>query len=101
MDEAKRKALEEAGWVMGDAEDFLDLTPEERAEVERRCRIIASCGNVFADLGCEEPGREMAISDAFAEWYMGMPEHPPQAGKHMLDGFRAGFLAGMRHARDD
>ena len=29
MNEAKKKRLEKAGFWFGDAEDFLDLTPEE------------------------------------------------------------------------
>jgi ribosome-binding protein aMBF1 (putative translation factor) len=36
MNEATRKALEAKGYVFGDAEDFLELNAEERAEVERR-----------------------------------------------------------------
>ncbi len=36
MNEDKRQALEAAGWVVGDAEDFLDLTSEERQLVELR-----------------------------------------------------------------
>lgn len=29
MDPEKRKALEESGWMFGDAEDFLEFVPEE------------------------------------------------------------------------
>ena len=36
MNEDKKQALEAAGWVVGDAEDFLDLTFEERQLVELR-----------------------------------------------------------------
>ncbi len=36
MDAKKRKALESSGWRFGDAEDFLQLTPEERRLVELR-----------------------------------------------------------------
>ena len=39
MDKRKRKALEAAGWVFEDAEDFLELTPEERCLVELRVAI--------------------------------------------------------------
>ncbi len=35
----KQKALESAGWVFEDAEDFLDLTAEERAIVEMRLQL--------------------------------------------------------------
>jgi DNA-binding XRE family transcriptional regulator len=34
MDDAKRARLEAAGWRSGNAEDFLELTPEEVALVE-------------------------------------------------------------------
>jgi DNA-binding XRE family transcriptional regulator len=34
MDEAKRVRLERAGWQIGDAADFLRLTPHESAFVE-------------------------------------------------------------------
>jgi DNA-binding XRE family transcriptional regulator len=43
MDEAKRKRLEAAGWVLGDYGDFLGLTEAERQHVELRmalCREI-------------------------------------------------------------
>jgi DNA-binding XRE family transcriptional regulator len=43
MDEAKRKRLEAAGWVLGDYGDFLGLTEAERQHVELRlalCRGI-------------------------------------------------------------
>jgi hypothetical protein len=39
MDKRKRRALEEAGWVFEDAEDFLELTPEERCLVDLRVAI--------------------------------------------------------------
>jgi predicted XRE-type DNA-binding protein len=39
MDKRKRKALEAAGWVFEDAEDFLELTPEERCLVELRVAV--------------------------------------------------------------
>ncbi len=39
MDRAKQEALEEAGFRLGDAEDFLDLTDEERALVELRVGV--------------------------------------------------------------
>jgi predicted XRE-type DNA-binding protein len=39
MDKRKRKALEAAGWVFENAEDFLELTPEERCLVELRIAI--------------------------------------------------------------
>src|SRR5437762_3532478 len=39
MKEAKRKKLEAAGFRVGDAEDFLGLSPEERELVELRLRV--------------------------------------------------------------
>ncbi len=39
MNKEKRQALEAAGWVFGDAEDFLELTREERAMVELRLAV--------------------------------------------------------------
>lgn len=39
MNDAKRKKLEAAGFRVGDAEDFLELSPEERQLVELRVRI--------------------------------------------------------------
>jgi hypothetical protein len=34
MDASKRNRLEEAGWTVGDAQDFLGLSDEEAAVVE-------------------------------------------------------------------
>jgi predicted XRE-type DNA-binding protein len=39
MNEQKRRLLQEAGWVAGDAEDFLELTEEERRLVELRVAV--------------------------------------------------------------
>jgi predicted XRE-type DNA-binding protein len=39
MDAGKRRALEAAGFVFGDAEDFLELTEEERQLVELRVTV--------------------------------------------------------------
>ena len=39
MNKEKQKALEAAGWVFEDAEDFLELTAEERAIVEMRVQL--------------------------------------------------------------
>lgn len=36
MNESKRKSLEVKGWEFGDAADFLELTPEECAVIERK-----------------------------------------------------------------
>jgi transcriptional regulator with XRE-family HTH domain len=39
MNKEKRQALEAAGWVFGSAEDFLELTAEERAILEVRVKL--------------------------------------------------------------
>jgi DNA-binding XRE family transcriptional regulator len=39
MNKEKRRALEGAGWVFGDAEDFLELTIEERHLVALRLAV--------------------------------------------------------------
>jgi DNA-binding XRE family transcriptional regulator len=39
MNKEKRRALEAAGWVFGDAEDFLELSLEERRLVELRVAV--------------------------------------------------------------
>jgi len=39
MNKEKKRALEEAGWVVGNAEDFLELTAEERHLVELRVAV--------------------------------------------------------------
>lgn len=42
MDAAKRKRLEAAGWGVGSATDFLNLSPEEAAFVELKLRLSDS-----------------------------------------------------------
>lgn len=39
MDAKKRRHLEQAGWRVGDAADFLELTPEEAALVEIKAAL--------------------------------------------------------------
>ncbi len=39
MDKAKRKRLEEAGWVIGSAADFLDLSADEAAFVDLKLAL--------------------------------------------------------------
>jgi predicted XRE-type DNA-binding protein len=39
MNKDKRRVLETAGWVVGDADDFLELTVEERQLVELRVAV--------------------------------------------------------------
>jgi predicted XRE-type DNA-binding protein len=42
MDKRKKKRLEEKGWKVGDARDFLDLTPEEAQFIELKLALSAS-----------------------------------------------------------
>ena len=42
MKVAKRKRLEEAGWCVGSAADFLNLSQKEAASVERKLRLSES-----------------------------------------------------------
>ena len=39
MHSSKRKRLEAAGWAVGDAGNFLQLEPDERAYIELRLRL--------------------------------------------------------------
>lgn len=39
MDSAKRQRLEAAGWTVGDASDFLGLSPEEAAFIELKLAL--------------------------------------------------------------
>jgi predicted XRE-type DNA-binding protein len=39
MDAAKRKAIEEAGWKVGDAADFLGMSDEERQLLDTRVEL--------------------------------------------------------------
>ena len=39
MDSAKRKALQAAGWKVGDAADFLDMNDEERQLLDARVQL--------------------------------------------------------------
>ena len=39
MNKEKRQALETAGWIVGNAEDFLELTAEERLLVDLRVAV--------------------------------------------------------------
>lgn len=39
MKQKKRKRLEDAGWKVGSAEEFLDLSPEETEYIDLRIRL--------------------------------------------------------------
>jgi hypothetical protein len=42
MDGAKRKALEAAGWTIGDAADFLGMSAEERQLLDARVKLATA-----------------------------------------------------------
>ena len=39
MRDTKRKRLEAAGWVVGDVDDFLDLSPDEVAYLDMKVKL--------------------------------------------------------------
>jgi ribosome-binding protein aMBF1 (putative translation factor) len=39
MDHAKRRRLERAGWTVGSADEFLEMSPEEAAFVDLRLSL--------------------------------------------------------------
>ena len=39
MDTSKRKALRAAGWKIGDASDFLEMSAAERQELDARLKL--------------------------------------------------------------
>ena len=45
MNTAKRKKLEKAGWKVGTAEEFLNLSPEEAAYVEVKLNLAKVLSN--------------------------------------------------------
>ncbi len=51
MDRAKRKRLEEAGWRVGDADDFLELSPQEVAYVEVKLALAHCLRDMRAEQG--------------------------------------------------
>jgi predicted XRE-type DNA-binding protein len=60
MDAKKRKAIEEAGWSIGDAADFLEMTAEERQLLDARVELALairrqrqSCGLSQKELGAK------------------------------------------------
>ena len=56
MKKEKQKALEAAGWVFEDAEDFLELTVEERA-------IVALCINLARRIRQEREKQELTQAE--------------------------------------
>ena len=51
MDTKKRKRLEAGGWLVGDAAEFLKLTPQEAALVEMRLALSKSLRERRLDAG--------------------------------------------------
>jgi hypothetical protein len=39
MKDSKRKALEGKGWIFGNTKDFLHLTSDDAARIERRLKL--------------------------------------------------------------
>ncbi len=46
MDEKKRRQLEQAGWKVGSAEEFLELSPEEADYIELKLALSTSLRQV-------------------------------------------------------
>jgi DNA-binding XRE family transcriptional regulator len=51
MDESKRRRLEDAGWSVGSAQDFLGLSDEEAAFVELKLALSESLRERRTELG--------------------------------------------------
>jgi len=54
MDRATRERLGAAGWRVGDAFEFLNLTPEEQALVELRVALAMRLREVREEHGCTQ-----------------------------------------------
>ena len=46
MDQNKQERLKQAGWAVGSAEDFLDLSPEEAAYIELKLALAQNLREV-------------------------------------------------------
>jgi ribosome-binding protein aMBF1 (putative translation factor) len=64
MDAAKRKAVEAAGWKVGDAADFLEMSDEERQLLNARVSIALAIRQQreFLDLSQKELGARLKTS---------------------------------------
>jgi predicted XRE-type DNA-binding protein len=51
MEKSKRQRLERAGWVVGDAGDFLELSAEERQFIETKLALAAGLRRWRENLG--------------------------------------------------
>jgi len=54
MESKKRKRLEEAGWHIGSADEFLDLTPAESAFVELKLALSGELRERRSELGLSQ-----------------------------------------------
>lgn len=64
MDAAKRKALEAAGWKVGDAADFLEMSAEERQLLDARVELALAIRRQreFLHLSQKELGTRLRTS---------------------------------------
>ncbi|HEX6852868.1 MAG TPA: helix-turn-helix domain-containing protein [Candidatus Polarisedimenticolaceae bacterium] len=60
----KRRRLEKAGWRVGDAADFLELTPEERAYVELKLALAEALQERRAELGWTQAALAVAAGSS-------------------------------------
>lgn len=60
----KRRRLERAGWRVGDAADFLGLTPAERAYVELKLALGAALQERRAQLGWTQSALAVAAGSS-------------------------------------
>lgn len=66
MDTKKRRKLEAAGWRVGDAEDFLDLSPDEVAYIETKLALAHGLRDERERLGLtqEQVARKVGSSQS-------------------------------------
>jgi hypothetical protein len=64
MKQSKRKALEAAGWKIGDAADFLEMSPEERQLLDARVALALAVRRqrIASNLSQAELGRKLKTS---------------------------------------
>lgn len=79
MDSEKRKAVEAAGWKIGDAADFLEMSDEERQVLDERMSTMrpkqkcrCTCG--ILERASREPGHVIRWDDNVGEFYIAWGE---------------------------